>query len=76
MNFSKDCLGMSVDFVAVKSRSEFPDLLPFEKKVVRPLQRRVKLVLAMFGASCRVCLSSLPQFDFCVFVVMMILATA
>ena len=76
MNFSKDCAGMSVDFGTVKSRSEFPDLLPFETKVFSPLQRRAKLALAMFGASCRVCLSSLPQFDCFVLAAMVVLATA
>ena len=76
MNNSNDGLGLSVDFVAVKRRSVFPDLLPFETKVFLPSQRRVKQAQAKFGASCRGYLSSLPQIDFYVLVAMVVLATA
>ena len=61
--------------VGVKSRSVFPDLLPFETKVDLASQRRVSLALAKFGASCREVLASLPLFALGVFVAMLIFAT-
>ena len=65
---------MSDVCVAVKSRSIFPDLMPFETKMLLPSQGRAKANLARFGASCKGYLASLPQFELCVFVVMLVLA--
>lgn len=76
MCISASDLCVSVVCVSVKSKSAFPDLLPFETKVFLPLQRRAKLALAKFGASCRECLTSLPKFELCVFVAMLVLASA
>ena len=65
---------MSDVCVGVKSRSVFPDLMPFETKMLLPSQGRAKANLARFGASCKVYLASLPQFELCVFAVMLVLA--
>lgn len=62
--------------VAVKSVSVFPDLAPCSTKVIFPSQRRAKLVLTEFGASCRAGLASLPQFELYVISAMLVLATA
>ena len=76
MSNSKHCLGLSVDFRAVTSSSVFPDLCPIETSEILTSQRRVKLVLAMFGASCRRFMSSLPQIDLLVIAAMVLLAIA
>ena len=68
--------GLSVMCFVVKSRSEFPDLLPFESPKFFISQRRAKAALAGFGASCSEALASLPQFELFVFVAMVILASA
>ena len=64
----------SVKCVAVNRKSVFPDLLPFETEVFFPSQRRAKLALAKFGASCAEGMASLPTFDLYVLVAMLILA--
>ena len=56
--------------ISVKSRSVFSDLLPFE-----PPQRRGWLGIVRFGASYKELVSGLPLFDFCVVIVMFILAS-
>ena len=68
--------GVNVMYCAVKSRSEFPDLLPFVTPKFSISQRRAKAALAEFGASCSEALASLPQFELFVFVAMVILASA
>lgn len=68
--------GASVVCVVVKSRSVFPDLLPFETEVFLPSQSRAKLAFAKFGASCRKGLASLPQFDLCMAFGLLVLASA
>lgn len=60
--------------VVPKSVSVFPVLMPCSIEVVSPLQRRAKLALAKFGASCKVVLASLPQSDCFVFAAMILLA--
>ena len=65
---------MSDVCVAVKSRSVFPDLMPCETEMLLPLQERAKATLARFGAFCKGYLASLPQFELCVFAVMLVLA--
>lgn len=47
----------------VKSRSVFPDLLPFELEVVLTSQRRVQLAVSQFGAFCREAVASVPMFE-------------
>ena len=76
MHTSNLCLDLNADFRDVTSRSVFPDLLPFESNVFLPSQRRVRLVLAMVGASCRGFMSSLPQIDFFALSAMLLLAIA
>ena len=56
--------------ISVKSRSVFPELLPFE-----PSQRRVRLGIVQFGASSEELVSSLPLFELCVVIMMFILAS-
>ena len=75
MIFSASDRCMSAVCVSVKSKSVFPDLVPFETEVFLPLQRRAKPVLAKFGASCREYSASLPKFELYVFVAMVVLAS-
>lgn len=51
----------SVVFNSVKSRSVFPELLPFDLP-----RKRVRLASFQFGASRTVALTSLPLFELCV----------
>lgn len=59
----------------VKSRSEFPDLLSFESKIV-PRQRRVRLAIGQSGAICKEAITSLPLFLLCINVVILRLASS
>ena len=60
----------SVVGFSVKSKSVFPDLLPFDLP-----RRRDRLAIVRFGAPCEELILSLPLFDLCVVIVMFILAS-
>ena len=60
----------------VKSRSVFPDLLPFENEVVLTSQRRVQLAVSQFGAFCREVVASVPLVELCMVVGMFVLANS
>ena len=66
----------SVGVVGVKSRTVFPDLLPFELEVVLSSQRRVQLAVRQLGALCRETVLSMPLFGLCIVVGMFVLANA
>ena len=61
--------------LSVKSMSVFPDLLPFESKVV-PRQTRVRLACAQSGALCTGIFASLPVFLLFAAVLMIRLASS
>ena len=73
-----DCGRLSVNIISVpvKSRSVFPDLLPFETKTFRPSQRRARSAIAKFGASCAGGLVVFPQFEIIIGLGMLVLASA
>ena len=73
LNVTSNC-GASVVCVAVKSASVFPDLVPFTIESVFPSHRRAKPILGLFGASCKEVLASLPLFDLCLFIAMLVFA--
>lgn len=62
--------------VAEPRLSLFPDLMPFETCLFAPSQRRAKGQVDQVWAMCKKYLASLPQFEFFVFVSMMMLASA
>ena len=64
----------SVGVIYVKSRSVFPDLLPFELEVVLSSQRRVQLAVRQLGALGRETVLSMPLFGLCIVVGMFVLA--
>lgn len=69
---------MSIDdgVSSVKSRSVFPDLLPFEIEVVLTLQRRVQLAVSQFGAFCKEAIASVPMLELGMVVGVYVLAGA
>ena len=65
-----------VSVCIVKSRSVFPDLLPFELEVVLTSQRRVQLAVRQLGALCREAVASMPVFELYMVVGMFVLANS
>ena len=60
----------------VKSRSVFPDLLPFELEVFLPSQRRIQLAVSQFRTFWREAVTSVPLFELCIIVGMFVLANS
>ena len=76
MNSNLPNRGVSVVCVAVKSRSVFPQLERFEEVIAKSSRKNGHLLWSKMSEIGRDFLSSLPQFEFFVFVGMMILAIA
>jgi hypothetical protein len=76
MNSNLTNRGVYVVCVAVKSRSVFPELERFEEVILKSSRKNGQLLWSKMSEIGRDFLSSLPQFEFFVFVGMMILAIA